>query len=346
MKKYSTFIGLDLGDRFSHVCVMDEDGQVKDEQRVATQTAALTKLFGTYKDAKVALETGTHSPWVSRTLEELGLQVYVANARKVRLISKNPKKNDRLDAQMLARLVRFDPELLAPVRHRGAQAQADLAVVQARDSLVRVRTALINTVRDLVKSSGSRLPSCSAESFAKRVASEVPELLRPAVDKLVATVAELTARIREYDEQLSDLCARYPETAVMQQISGVGPITSLAFALVIEDPHRFEKSRQVGPYLGLTPRQDQSGDNDPQLRITKAGNKMLRRLLVSAAHYIIGRNGPPTALREWGLGKAGTGSKVQKKKAVVGVARKLAILLHRLWVTGECYQPFINEEAA
>lgn len=346
MKKCSTFIGLDLGDRYSHVCVMDKTGRIVEELRIATESRALWEVFGGYDSAKVALETGTHSPWVSRLLVDIGLTVYVANARKLRLISKNPRKNDRLDAQMLARLVRFDPELLAPIRHRGAQAQADLAVLQARDSLVRARTALINAVRGLVKSSGQRIASCSAESFCKQAQKAVPDQLKPALDGLLAMIAELTRQIREYDAQVTALCKRYAETDVMRTVPGVGPITALAFALVIEEPSRFAKSRLLGAYLGLVPRRDQSGASDPQLRITKAGNGMVRRLLVSAAQYILGPFAPPSDLRQWGLDKARAGSKAAKKKAVVAVARKLAVLLHRLWVSGKPYDPSMSTTAA
>jgi len=346
MKKYSRFIGVDLGDRFSQVCVMDESGAIVEEARVGTESVALEKFFKKLGEGKVALETGTHSPWVSRLLEKLGFRVYVANARKVRLISKNLRKNDRLDAQLLARLVRFDPELLAPIYHRGAQAQSDLAVLQARDCLVRVRATLINTVRGLIKASGGRVAACAAESFVKRAAAAIPELLRPALDGLLTTISELTARIREYDAQLARLCEDYAETKLMREIPGVGPITALAFALIIEDPHRFRKSREIGAYLGLIPRRDQSGGHDPQLRITKAGSGLMRRLLVNAAHYILGPFAPPSALRDWGLTKAGSGNKAAKKKAIIGVARKLAVLLHRLWTTGECYEPFLNVAVA
>lgn len=340
MKKYSTFVGLDLGDRFCYVCVMDKQGNIVEETRVSTEAKALERYFGERKHSCVALETGTHSPWISRLLEGLGLRVYVANARKVRLIHKNPKKSDRLDAQILARLARLDPQLLEPVQHRSEEAQADLAVLRARDSLVQARTGLINTVRGLVKAMGARIPSCSAESFHHRATAAIPESLKPAVGALIETIQDLTSRIRAYDAQLTELCEKHSVTELLREIPGIGPVTALAFVLVIDDPHRFERSRQVGSYLGLVPRRDQSGSNDPQLRITKAGNGLVRRLLVCAAHYVLGPFGPDSALRQWGLAKAGGGNKSAKKKAVVAVARKLAVLLHMMWVTGQCYEAF------
>jgi transposase len=235
----------------------------------------------------------------------------------------------------------LDPELLSPVHHRSPQAQADLAVLRSRDAIVRCRTLLINHARDLVKASGSRLPSCSADSFAHKVASDIPELLQPALAPLLDSIASLTQQIQAYDRTNEELCSeRYPETKLLQKVSGVGSLTSLAFILTLENPDRFHKSREVGPALGLVPRRDQSGDQDPQLRITKTGDAYLRRLLVGSAQYILGPFGPDCDLRRWGLTLAERGGKNAKKRAVVGVARKLAITLHHLWKTGEAYDPF------
>src|ERR1035437_9476712 len=132
---------------------------------------------------------------------------------------------------------------------------------------------------------------------------------------------------------------RYPQTALLTQVSGVWTLTAMAFVLTIEDPQRFARSRDVGCYLGLRPKQQDSGERSPQLRITKAGDSYLRKMLVSCAHYIIGPFGPDTDLRRWGLKLCERGGKNAKKRAVVAVARKLAVLLHRLWVTGEVYEP-------
>ena len=149
-------IGLDLGDSNSWYCVVDEAGQIQLEQRVGTTAKALQEVFGAMPRSRIALEIGTHSPWISRLLRELGHEVIVANARKVRLIGESRKKDDRMDAQTLARLARIDPELLYPVKHRSAQAQADLTLIRGRAGLVRARTALVNTARGLAKSYGER----------------------------------------------------------------------------------------------------------------------------------------------------------------------------------------------
>lgn len=342
MNKNSMFyIGLDLGDKFSYITIIDQEGELIEESRLPTTKASFQRKFSTLQPCRVAMEVGTHSRWASHLLKDLGHDVLVANARKLRAIYHNPRKGDRADAETLARLARLDPELLSPIHHRSPQAQADLAVLRSRDAIVRSRTLLINHARSIVKSSGARLPSCSADSFAQKVAPDIPETLHPALLPLLETIASLTQQIREFDRQIEQLCQdQYPETKLLRKISGVGPLTALGYILTLENPDRFHRSREVGPAIGLVPRRDQSGDQDPQLRITKTGDVYLRRLLVGSAQYILGPFGPDCDLRRWGLKLAERGGKNAKKRAVVGVARKLAILLHHLWKTGEVYDPF------
>jgi transposase len=341
MEKNSTlFVGLDLGDRWSHLTILDPEGEVVEESRVPTSGGAMKRKFSTLASARVAMEVGAHSRWVSQALQDLGHEVLVANARKLRVIFDNPRKGDRADAHTLARLARLDPKLLSPIEHRSPQAQADLDVLRSRDALVRSRTLLINHVRGVVKSTGARIPSSSASSFPSKAAGSLPDSLRPALAPVLDTVRALNLEIRSYDCQIEDLCAsKYPECQRLRSIQGVGPITALAFVLTLENPRRFEKSREVGPALGLVPRRDQSGGQDPQLHITKTGNPYLRRLLVGCAQYILGPFGPDCDLRRWGLQLAGRGGKNAKKRAVVAVARKLAIVMHCLWKTGEDYNP-------
>src|SRR3990170_8550833 len=336
----TSFVGLDLGDRYSHVAVLDPEGALLEEARLPTTQAGFRRKFSSLPPCRIAMEVGTHSRWVSQLLRELGHEVLVANASKLRAIYDNPRKGDRADAETLARLARLDPALLSPIRHRSPQAQADLAVLRSRDALVRSRTLLINHVRSVAKSSGARLPSCSADSFSNKAAASIPQPLCPALLPLLETIASLTKQIHAYDRQITSLGeTRYPETQPLRRIDGVGPITALAFVLTLEDPSRFPKSREVGPAIGLVPRTDQSGDRDPQLRITKTGNSYLRRLLVNSAQYMLGPFGPECELRTWGLMLAERGGKNAKRRAVVAVARKLAILLHRIWKNGEIYDP-------
>ena len=293
-----------------------------------------------YPRSRVVLEVGTHSPWVSRCVTKHGHEGIVANPRRVRLIAENDSKTDGVDAELLARLGRVDPSLLKPIVHRGAQAQKDRILLQARDGFVRARTQLVNQVRGLAKTLGTRAPSCSTEAFAKRVRATLPEDLFPGLSTLLETIEGLTRTIREMDREVERVCeTRYPETELLRQVKGVGPITALCFVLTIEDPTRFSKSRSVGAYLGLRPKHRNSGDQQPQLRITKGGDRLMRRLLVSAAHYVLGPFGPDTDLRRLGLRMAERGGKSAKKRAVVAVARRLAVLLHRLWVTGTEYEP-------
>ena len=339
-----SIVGIDLGDRFSQVHVLSaESGEHLEQGRIATTKEGFTARFADAPRARVALETGTHSAWVARLLVELGHEVLVANARKVRLISDNERKNDKLDAERLALLARADPRLLHPVRPRGEAAQTALVTLKARDSLVRGRTGLINTVRGVVKSSGARLPKCSADAFHKHAEANLPGELQAALQPLVAQIAALTATIKHYDGQVKQLAEeQFPETELLSQVDGVGALTALAFLLTVEDPKRFANGGKVAAYLGLCPRQDTSCTIDKQLRITKAGNSFVRRLLVGSAHYVLGPFGNDSDLRRWGLKLCERGGKNGKKRAVVAVARKLAVLLRHLWLTGQVYDPLHN----
>ena len=333
-------IGMDLGDRYSCFYTLDSAGENTESGRVQTTKSALEKRFRSCEAARVVIEAGTHSPWVSRLLAEWGHEVVVANPRKLALIAQNESKDDPVDAELLARLGRVEPQLLSPIVHRGAEAQADLAVIRARDAVVAARTQLVNHVRGAVKSLGSRIPRCSPRSFAQKVESGLPEPLRAALEPLLKVIGVMTEQIKGYDRQIEEACQeKYPETELLRQVGGVGAVTALAFVLTLEDPHRFERSRSVGSFLGLRPGRDKSGAQDPELRITKAGDQLVRRLLVGSAQYLLGPFGPDCDLRRWGLKLASRGRKNAKKRAVVAVARKLAVLLHRLWAGSEVYEP-------
>lgn len=339
--KEGRVIGLDLGDKESHYWELSCGGDGKREGRVKTTESALKKQVEQWRGARVVMEAGTHSPWVSRLVEAAGAEAVVANPRKVQLIAQNVNKRDGVDAELLARLGRADVTLLSPLKHRGASTQADLAVIKGRDVAVRVRAQLISHVRGTVKALGGRIPSCSTASFGVRAVEALPETLRPALLPLLETILHLTGQIRHYDRQIEQWCeGKYPETKLLTPVGGVGAVTSLAYVLTLEHPQRFPQSRAVGSYLGLRPKRHQSGEEDPSLRISKAGDAYLRRLLVGSAQYILGRFGPDTEVRRWGLRLAARGGKRGKKRAVVAVARKLAVLLHHLWVTGEVYEPF------
>lgn len=332
-------IGIDLGDRYSHYCVLDKNGNVLEEGRLSTTPKGFQHRFGCVDPCRIALEVGTHSPWVNQLLQEAGHEVLVANARKLRLIYQADNKHDRLDAEQLARVARMDPRLLSPIDHRSRRCRVDLAVLRSRDGLVSARTRLINHVRGCLKSFGIRVRKCSTRYFERLALAYVPKELRPALVPVLRTIHELNVKIRAYEKRSAKITRqRYPETQVMRQVTGVGPITALSFALTLEDPRRFKSSRSVGAFLGLRPRKRQSGSTDPELRITKAGDRDLRRLLVQSAQYILGPFGTDSDLRRWGLALAARGGKNAKKRAIVATARKLAVLLHRLWMTGEVYE--------
>ena len=339
-------IGLDLGDRSSSYCVLNEAGEIVLEHKLATTPEAMKQVFGSLPRCRIAMETGTHSPWVSRLLTALGHEVIVGHAQKVRLITKSRKKDDRLDARTLARLARIDPQLLSPVKHRSAQAQLHLTEIRARAVLVSARTALVNAARGLVKSYGERLRKCDTQQFLRET-SGLSTGLREALEPLLREVESLNERIQEYDRRIAKMAKQtYPETALLKQVKGVGDLIATAYVLTIEDPHRFRKSRDAGCFVGLQPGRRNSGESEPQMRISKEGDEYLRTLLVQGAHYILGPFGKDSDLRRWGQKLSARGGKNAKKRAVVAVARKLAVLLHRLWVSGEVYEPLRNSQKA
>lgn len=339
-------VGIDLGDRFSQVFCIDVSGARVGERRMPTMAAAFEKEFGSVAPKQIAIETGTHSPWVSRLLARLGHHVTVANSRKLRLVYENRRKNDRVDAEYLARLVRLDRKLLCPIEHRNEHAQRHVAVVRAREVAVETRTRLINHVRGTIKSMGMRLPKCSAEAFVKRAADAVPMELKPALEPLLALITLTNEQIVKYDRNVEGLIEdEYREVQVLTQIAGVGALTAVTFAVTIGDRKRFARSRTVGAWVGLTPGQRASGKQDPQQRITREGDDYLRSLLVNCAHYVLGRFGPDCDLRRHGLAIAARGGANAKKRAIVAVARKLAVLMHRLWCTQAVYEPLRNPAA-
>ena len=341
-KDKSITIGLDLGERRHRFCVLNQRGEVVEEGSLGNERAPLCRLSSRYRGAVGVMEAGAHSPWISRYLKELGWEVIVSNPRKVRAIYQHERKSDERDALMLARIGRMDRALLYPVRHGSEEAQQDLLRIKLRDSLVRARVALINSVRFSLKSLGYPVSNPSSERFHKVVMEGLPEAVQQMIAPNVQALGELSVRIKVLEREISELArTKYPQTLWLQQVPGVGALSALYFVLKIEDPQRFKRVRDVGAYAGLCPRRDQSGENDPQLRISKCGDGHLRRLLVSAAQYILGPFGPPSALRDYGLRLAADGTRRAKKRAVVAVARKLCVLLLSLWKNQTAYQPYL-----
>lgn len=342
-KQPAHIIGLDLGDKRHAICVLNRRGEIIDERSITNHRESLRRLSQKYPKARLAMEVGSHSPWSSRFLSELGMEVIVANPRKLRAIYQSDRKSDEQDARMLAKLARVDPGLLHPISHGSEQAQRDLLQVKLRDGLVRQRVNIISSVRFTLKSLGVRIPSPSSAVFAKRarvlLKESHPDLLAM-IEPMLAVLDELTHQIYQMDKALENLCEqKYLVTQRLRQIQGVGPITALAFVLIIEDANRFARPRDVGGYLGLVPKRDQSGKVDKQLGISKTGNAYLRVLLVGAAQYILGPFGPDCDLKRHGLELAARGGRGAKRKAVVAVARKLSVVMLTLWQHERDYEP-------
>ena len=336
-----TTIGLDLGDRITHGCVLDAAARVVERFRFPTTRAGVAQAYADRSPCRVALEVGTHSPWMSRDLQAMGHEVIVANAREVQSITRSSRKNDAADAEQLARLARSDPKLLRPIRHRGEDVQRDRALLIVRRKIVDTRMSLVSQAHGLAKAQGERLPRCRPEAFVKNVHPVADRF--PGLAALLAIVEALDAQIKQLDEELDRMCRQtYPETELLTQVPGVGPVTALTYLLTIEDPARFASSRRVGSYLGLRPKQRDSGERRSELSISKEGDGELRRLLVQCAQSVLSR-GPDSDLQRAGLRRVARGGAAAKKKAVIAVARKLAVLLHHLWKTGQVYEPLHHD---
>jgi transposase len=345
-------VGVDLGDQWSNYCILGLGGETLREGQFRTRRQDVGEFFQGLATSRVVIEVGTHSAWVGEAITGLGHEVLVANAQRMEGRKRSRRKNDRIDAAKLARLGRVDPKSLYPIQHRSTEVREDLLVIRVRDSLVESRTKLISTVRGMVKTMGARVQSCSSVSFSGKAADQIPSEVRETLQPLLRLIQTLSEEIKSYEKRIEKLGnEKYMDTKLLRQVNGVGPVTSLAYVLTLETPQRFKRSRDVGPYLGLVPQQEDSGDSQPQLGISKAGDRMLRKLLVGSAHYILGPFGPDTDLRRFGMKLCERGGKNAKKRASVAVARKLAVLLHRLWSSGEVYEPLgygktITESAA
>jgi transposase len=295
--KVGMTIGIDLGDVWSHYCTLNEDGEVVDRGRFRTTPSGVEKWFTDLPRARVAMETGTHSIWISEQLRELGHEVIVANVRELRAISHSDRKSDKVDAEKIARYARLDPKILRPISHRTVAQQEALTLIRARNLIVRLRTAAVNAVRGLAKPCGYRLPASSTLCFAKRSLAVLPPGLVQALGPVLQQIATMTVKIKQYDSAIKRLTeTEYPETQALIQVYGVGQLTALTYILTLGSKERFQRSRDVGCYLGLRPKRSQSGDRDPQLGITMAGNIYLRTLLVECANHVLGPHGRDSIL--------------------------------------------------
>lgn len=333
-------IGLDLSDTKLHWCALDQAGTVTGRGQLRLTRAELHRHCSAIPPARIALEVGGQSAWVADLLESLGHEVLIANARELKSISGSPRKSDPRDAEQLARLARVDPALLHPIRHRSPSRRFDLLVIRSRAGVVACRSRLINSVRGMAKIFGERLPAATSHNFAPRARTALSPALLAVLEPLIEQIQHLSDTISGYDRQIAALARKYSdEVTWLEQVNGVGALTAVCYVLTLDTPERFAHSRDVGPLLGLVRARGQSGESDPHLGITKAGDQYLRTLLVQCAQYMLTRLGQPSALRDWGLRHA-AGGRAAKKIAVIGVARKLAVLLHCLWKKRQTYRPY------
>lgn len=338
--------GMDVGDRHSQLCAMDGQGDVVWERKVPTTRSGLQKGFGKAKGLRIVLEAGTQSRWIAQYLKEGGHRVKVVDPRKLRRIFGSDQKSDVRDARELCEEALWRWERTPEVKLRDKGMQENLAVLRTRNLLVECRTKLVNAVRSVLKQEGIRVSQGTTTAFSQKARAVVPEGLASALHPLLDEIESLSARIAFCDERIEELSQKDPAVRLLRSAYGVGPVTAAAFVWTIGDPSRFKRSRTVGAFLGLRPRRDQSGEREKQLAVTKAGDRFLRKLLVQCAHGILRGRGKESALRDFGLRIAERGGGRAKKRAVVAVARKLAVILHRMWVTGEAYRPYPKERAA
>ena len=244
--KPTQVVGLDLGDRHSHYCVLSSTGEAMEEGRIQTTRASMEKHFASEPRMRIALEAGTHSPWVSRLLKSYGHEVIVANPRKIPTLTKSESKNDRNDAEQLARMAAFDPKLLHAIEHRSPERQQDLNLIHTRSVLVRARTMLINSARGLVKSAGQRLPACSSEVFPEKAPAAVPPALKAACTPLLEQIILMNQSIAAMDKQIDQLDKKYPEITLLRTVPGVGPVVAACYVLTLDSPQAMETNRQAG----------------------------------------------------------------------------------------------------
>jgi transposase len=258
--KVEITIGIDLGDVWSHYCTLNEAREVIHRGRFRTSPSGVEKWFTDLPRVRIAMESGTHSIWISEQLQELGHEVIVANVRELRAISHSDRKSDRVDAEKLARYARLDPKILRPVSNRTVAQQEALTLIRARNVIVRLRTAAVNAVRGLAKPCGYRLPASSTLCFAKRCMAALPPGLAQALGPVLEQIATMTVKIKHYDRLIKQLTeTEYTETQALIKVYGVGQLTALTYVLTLGSKERFQRSRDVGCYLGLRPRRSSLG---------------------------------------------------------------------------------------
>jgi transposase len=328
------YAGLDVSDKSTHVCVVDGGGRVVWSGSCATcpETIARTLARRAPGLARAVLETGALSSFLYRGLAERGVAVTCVCARHAHgVLSARVNKSDAHDAEGLAQMARTGWYKAVRIREEGTH--LDRASLKIREQLTASHRALANQLRGLLKLFGLRLGQVTTPGKRRErlqaLFAQKPEL-REVMAPLLESLEALEVRIATLSRRLAARAAADPVTARLMSVPGVGPITALVYKTSIEDPDRFDHSRSAGAFAGLAPRRSQSGERDVTGHISRAGDPMLRSALYEAANSLLARVKRDCPLRTWGLALARTRG---AKRARVAVARKLAILLHRLWAS-------------
>lgn len=337
------YVGIDVANKASAICVIDEQGEVVRRAEVATEVYELNKTLAGLDEARVVIESCPLAEWLAEVVEAGGHEAVIIDARAARHLVSSKKKTDARDAHTLAQLARTG--WYNAVHRKSREARLLRSQLQARQGLVRTRKAMDSQVRGLLRAQGLRLGRVSAGEFAERVRAlageRVPGLL-PYLEPLLSLYEQALVEARRLKRELERGSRREALRRRLQSVPGVGPLVSQVYVATVDEPGRFEHAEQVADYAGLTPRVSQSGESCYRGRITKEGDQLLRWHLVEAAHVLL-THGRDCRLKRWGLAlqrRKGAG------KARVAVARKLAILLWRLWMTGERFEPRLTPTAS
>ena len=334
--EYCTTIGADVSDRTTKICVMTKaeggERRIVLETTCATTKAGFGEAFAKFdRYWPVVFETGTHCRWMDRLFHEMGFKPIVGNPGKIPSITKSNTKNDRNDARELARLAIADPAMLHPVFLRDEVYQQMLRFHHARNILISQRTQTINQIRGFAKSMGYRIEGSSTEKFHELSKAGWPKELEECAWPLMGVLKTIALKIKAYDKLIARLAERPEFKAMVERVRvvyGIGIVGSTVFIAAIGGrPDRFGHTRDVGAYLGMIPKQDQSGDKDKQLHITHAGADIVRTALVECAGVAMMENAKDTDLKLKGLRIAMHGGRIARKKAKVAVARGLAVTM-------------------
>lgn len=328
------FVGLDVSVAETSVCIIDDAGKLIKEGKVRTDPVAIGRYVVKHApDAeRIGIEAGGSSSWLCRELKSQGLAVVHMEARHAhRALSMRLNKTDRNDARGLAELMRVG--WFKAAHAKSVEAHQRRSLLLARQRLINMRRDLENQARNIMKTTGTMLGSTAGRGFTQRVHAACdgnPELTAMC-GPLLAVVQSIRDQIRAYDRLLLNMARRDETAQRLMTVPGVGALTSLAFMSAVDDPSRFRRSNDVGAYLGLTPRRHQSGEMDSSGRISKLGDRLARTYLFEAASVLVGRIERWSSLKAWGVRLT---KRVGSKKARVAVARKIAVILHSIWVDG------------